>query len=199
MKQLLITGFDPFAHYSVNPSWLAVKALPATLAGFALTKVLLPNVYDLEWKVLQERLPSQPPELVLLTGMNSGSTKVCLDYVAVNVRDARIQDNMGRQPRGQEVVPGAAAKYYATIPARSLVARLQREGYPVALTPRVNGFLCNDVFYLAARHFAGTATRVGFVHIPYVPEMVLDERKALPLEESVAVLRRLIELLAETI
>ncbi len=197
MKQLLITGFDPFAHYSINPSWAAVQALPQEVAGFALTKVLLPNVYDLEWKVLREQIPSPAPDAVLLTGMNSGSTKVCIDQVAVNMRDARIEDNMGRRPRGQEVVAGGQARYHATIPAGELVSRLRKEGYPVALTPRVNGFLCNDIFYFTARHFAGTATKVGFVHIPYVPEMVFDEKKALPLAESVAVLTRLIELLAE--
>ena len=28
MKSLLITGFDPFAHYTMNPSWEVVQALP---------------------------------------------------------------------------------------------------------------------------------------------------------------------------
>ena len=32
MKSLLITGFDPFAHYIINPSWKAVKRCRISLA-----------------------------------------------------------------------------------------------------------------------------------------------------------------------
>ena len=45
MKKLLLTGFDPFAHYNINPSWEAVKALPEVIGSFSVHKMLLPNIY----------------------------------------------------------------------------------------------------------------------------------------------------------
>ena len=45
MKKLLLTGFDPFAHYNINPSWEAVNALPEVIGSFSVHKMLLPNIY----------------------------------------------------------------------------------------------------------------------------------------------------------
>ena len=39
MKQLLITGFDPFGGESVNPSWEAVSRLPEVIGAYRLTKL----------------------------------------------------------------------------------------------------------------------------------------------------------------
>ena len=195
MKNLLITGFDPFAHYRINPSWEAVQALPEQIGGFKLTKLRLPNIYGLEWKLLQERAAELCPDVILMTGMDSGSTKVHLDCVAVNLRDALLEDNLGRRPWNEPVLPGAPAAYFATLPVHELVTRLRQEHYPVHLGYCSGGFVCNDVFYMVLHHYVGTATRVGFAHVPLLPDMVWDESLALPLKKSAAVLQRMIELL----
>ena len=59
------------------------------------------------------------------------------------------------------------------------------------------GYVCNDIFYLACHQYAGTATKIGFVHVPLLPEMVWDESLALPLDESQKLLERIILALAE--
>ena len=33
ITKILVTGFDPFDHATVNPAWEAVRRLPATIAG----------------------------------------------------------------------------------------------------------------------------------------------------------------------
>ena len=40
VRKLLITGFDPFAHYQCNPSWEVVRALPEQIGDFELSKLL---------------------------------------------------------------------------------------------------------------------------------------------------------------
>ena len=45
MKQLLITGFDPFGGETVNPSWEAVSRLPEVIGDFQLTAVRIPTVF----------------------------------------------------------------------------------------------------------------------------------------------------------
>ena len=44
VRKLLITGFDPFAHYQCNPSWEVVRVLPEQIGDFELSKLLLPNI-----------------------------------------------------------------------------------------------------------------------------------------------------------
>ena len=43
----------------------------------------------------------------------------------------------------------------------------------------------------------GTPVKTGFAHVPLLPQMVWDESKALPLEETVKTLRQIIENLSE--
>ncbi len=193
MKKLLLTGFDPFAHYNINPSWEAVKALPEVIGSFSVHKMLLPNIYGTAGRLLLEEAERLKPDVILMTGMDSGSTKLHIDTVAVNLRDALIEDNKGAKPWGEPVVPGAPAAYFATIPVHKLVACLQKQGCPVHLGYCTGGYVCNDIFYMAAHHFAGSNVKVGFIHVPLLPQMVLDEKLALPLEETVKILRQIIE------
>lgn len=193
MKKLLLTGFDPFAHYNINPSWEAVKALPEVIGSFSVHKMLLPNIYGTAGWLLLEEAERLKPDVILMTGMDSGSTKLHIDTVAVNLRDALIEDNKGTKPWGEPVVLGAPAAYFATIPTHALVKRLQKQSCPIHLGYCTGCYVCNDIFYMAARHFAGSNVKVGFIHVPLLPQMVWDESKALPLEETVKILRQIIE------
>ena len=197
MKKLLLTGFDPFAHYNINPSWEAVKALPDNIGSFAVTRLMLPNIYETAGRLLIEEAERIQPDVILMTGMDSGSTRLHADCVAVNLRDALLEDNKGLMPWGEPVVPGAPAAYFATIPVHKLVTRLQKAGCPVHLGYCTGGYVCNDIFYIALHHFSGTNVKAGFVHVPLLPQMVFDESLALPLEETVKILRQIIETLSD--
>lgn len=196
MRKLLITGFDPFAHYQINPCWEVVKALPEQLGDFRLTKLLLPNIFGLAGRMLLERAEELQPDIILLTGMDSGNTHVHVDTVAVNIRDALVEDNLGHRPWNEPVIAGGPVAYMATIPAHEIVRELQKEHCPVHLGYTTGGYVCNDVFYLACNHYANSKTKVGFVHVPLLPEMVWDEGLALPLSESKAILERIIKTLS---
>lgn len=193
MKYLLITGFDPFAHYIVNPSWKAVKALPDIVGDYQLHKLMLPNIFDLEAKILLEEAGRVKPDVILLCGMNSGSTRLQLNLAALNIRDAFLEDNLGHRPWGVPIREGAPDAYFATIPVHNMVRSLRAKHYPVDLALSSGGFVCNDIFYLALHAFNGTDTKVGFVHVPLLPEMVMDENMALPLEKTVEVLQAIIK------
>lgn len=197
MKKILVTGFDPFAHYQINPSWEAVRRLPDKIGDFLVSKLLLPNIYDLAGRMVLEQAEILQPDVILLTGMDSGSSKLHIDTVAVNLRDALLEDNLGHKPWNEPVVPGGPAAYFATIPAHDLVRRLQAENVHVHLGYTVGGYVCNDVFYLAAHRFAGTKVKVGFAHVPILPQMVLDDSLALPAEKSAAVLQAIITALSQ--
>lgn len=196
MKKLLITGFDPFAHYIINPSWKAVQALPDAIGNYQLHKLMLPNIFDLEARILLEKAVTIKPDAILMCGMNSSSTKIELNLTALNIRDAFLEDNLGHRPWGVPIREGAPAAYFATIPVHDIVRRLRAQKLPVDLALASGGFVCNDVFYLTAQAFYGTETKIGFVHVPLLPEMVFDEKLARPLDETVEVLQAIIKELA---
>lgn len=196
MKKLLITGFDAFAHYIINPSWKAVQALPDAIGNYQLHKLMLPNIFDLEARILLEKAVTIKPDAILMCGMNSSSTKIELNLAALNIRDAFLEDNLGHRPWGVPIREGAPAAYFATIPVHDIVRRLRAQKLPVDLALASGGFVCNDVFYLTAQAFYGTETKIGFVHVPLLPEMVFDEKLARSLDETVKVLQAIIKELA---
>ena len=48
--------------------------------------------------------------------------------------------------------------------------------------------MCNDVLYTLLHHYEGSRTKVGFVHVPFLPEQAVEQQPSMPLEDIVAAL-----------
>lgn len=169
MKKLLITGFDPFGGETVNPSWEAVRLLPDSIGGYALTKLQIPTVFGLAAQTVLDAAAALQPDAILCIGQAGGRNAVTPEVVAINLREARIPDNHGQQPVNLPVVQDGPAAYFATVPVRDMVRAIQEAGIPAALSFTAGTFVCNDVLYTLLHRFAGTQTCVGFLHVPFLP------------------------------
>lgn len=170
--------------------------MPGVIGNAELTKLLLPNIYGLEGRMVLEKAAELKPDYILMTGMNSGSRRLILNVAALNLRDALLADNMGRQPWQEPVVAEGPAAYFSTIDMHRIYKKLRSEKQPVELGYGAGGYVCNDVFYTVLHHYAVQnigKVQAGFVHVPILPQMVWDDSLARPLEETTAVLRRIIE------
>lgn len=166
MKKLLITAFDPFGGSSINPSQMAVEQLPDVVGSFELKKRIVPTVYGLASSIATEEAVQFCPDVILCIGVAAGRDAVTPERIAVNIRDARIPDNQGNQPTGEFIVNGAPAAYFATVPLDKMVQAIQTQGLPARISNTAGTFVCNDLFYALSHHCAGTATQVGFIHVP---------------------------------
>ena len=177
--QALVTGFEPFGGDRVNPSFEALKRLPAGLGGLAIATCSLPVVYGEALSVLRRALAHAAPDIVLCTGLAGGRAELSLERVAINIDDARMPDNAGNQPIDQPVIAGAPAAYFATLPIKAAVAALREAGLPAAVSNSAGTFLCNHVFF-GLMHEAAKARlfRGGFLHVPYLPSQAAQERAA---------------------
>ena len=183
--RILLTGFDPFNGANVNPSWQAVQALHnRQIGGRRIVAAQLPTVFGASLRRLDTLLDQLRPELVVCVGQAGGRGAISLERVAINVDDAPIADNAGARPVDAPVAPGAPAAYFSSLPIKSLLAALQREGLRAEVSQTAGTFVCNHVFYglmhRIATHPGLRQTRGGFVHVPWLPEqgtphMALDE------------------------
>ena len=187
-KKLLITGFDPFGGETVNPSWEAVRLLPEEIGTFRLTKLQIPTVFGRAAETVLAAAEKLQPDVILCIGQAGGRSGVTPEVVAINLREARIPDNAGNQPSAVPVVKDAPAAYFSTAPVRAMVQAINDEGIPAALSYSAGTFVCNDVLYSLLRHYHGTATKVGFVHVPFLPEQAKENVAAMPLEQMTAAL-----------
>jgi pyroglutamyl-peptidase len=174
---VLLTGFEPFGGESVNPSWEIACTLDGWVVdGRTVRAVQLPCAFGDALRTLDAALATHRPELVVCLGQAGGRAEISIERAALNVDDARIPDNLGRQPIDAAVVPDGPAAYFSTLPIKALARDLREAGVPAAVSNTAGTFVCNHVFY-ALMHRLATApalarARGGFVHVPFTPEQV---------------------------
>ena len=196
MKKLLITGFDPFGGASVNPAREAVMALPDVVGDYALTKLEIPTVFGLAAETVLRAAEALCPDVILCVGQAGGRAAITPEVVAINLREASIPDNLGYTPQNQPVIAHAPAAYFSTLPVRAMAEGVKAAGIPCSLSYSAGVFVCNDLLYTLLHHYDGTDTRVGFVHIPYLPEQAGEGVASLPLEDAVRGLTAAIQALS---
>ncbi|WP_434176510.1 pyroglutamyl-peptidase I [Brachybacterium conglomeratum] len=169
---VLLSGFAPFDGAATNESWEAVReAVPALVErGVDAEAVELPVEFGTASERLEEAVRGLRPRLVVAVGLAAGRTAITPERVAINIRDARIPDNAGASPVGEPVVPGAPVGRFSTLPVKAMVAALEADEVPAAVSQTAGTYVCNDVFY-ALQHLLATdpaleGIRGGFVHVP---------------------------------
>ena len=196
MKRLLITGFDPFGGAAVNPSWMAVERLPEQIGECMLCKLQIPTVFGKAAAAVLETARQFCPDTILCVGQAGGRAAVTPERIGVNIRDARIPDNAGNQPRGEFVHPQGPAAYFSTLPVEAVAQAIRDAGVDATVSNSAGAFVCNDVLYSLLHHYDGTAVRVGFIHVPYLPE---QGAPSMELEQIVRALEAAIGLITKEV
>ena len=189
-RKLLITGFDPFGGASINPAWEAVKLLPDTIADFEVHKLEIPTVFGLATEKVLEKAAEIQPDVILCIGQAGGRASVTPERIGVNIRDAKIADNAGNQPVGQFVTEDGPAAYFATVPVLAMEAAIREASLPGQVSNSAGAFVCNDTLYSLLHHYSGTGIKVGFIHVPWLPE---QGTPSLPLDDTAAALEAAIK------
>ena len=183
VKKILITGFEPFGGEAVNPSWEAVRALPEEIGGWRLRKLRIPTVFGQAAERVLEAAEETGPDAILCVGQAGGRAGVTPEVIAINLREASIPDNAGNRPENVPIAEKGPAAYFSTVPVREMVRRIREAGIPASLSFSAGAFVCNDVLYTLLHLFHGTETRVGFIHVPFLPEQATESQPCMALEQ----------------
>lgn len=188
MKHLLITGFDPFGGETVNPSWEAVSRLPDTVGDYRLTKMQIPTVFAVAAEAVLTAAAADAPDVILCVGQAGGRDAVTPERIAINMASAKKPDNAGNQPVEMPILPGAPDGIFSTVPVAAMAEALTAAGLPGKISNTAGTFVCNDTLFRLLRHYAGTSIRVGFIHVPWLPEQAREGAPSMPLDDIVAAL-----------
>ena len=174
-RHILVTGFEPFAGDSANPSQELAKALDGrVIGGCAVRSLVLPVRHDAARDIVLAALGAPGLAAVVHLGLARGRARIALERVAVNVLDYAIPDNQCDVLRDAPCVAGGPAAYFSTLPLREILSELTAEGIPAYLSNTAGTFLCNHTLYTTLHALAGRGAAVpaGFVHLPFLPSMV---------------------------
>ena len=132
------------------------------------------------------------PDVILCIGQAGGRAAVTPERIGVNIRDAKIADNAGNMPQGEFCADDGPAAYFATVDVVKMAQAIRDAGLPGQVSNSAGAFVCNDTLYSLLHRYAGTDVKVGFVHVPYIPE---QGEPNLPLEQTVQALTAAIKAL----
>lgn len=191
--KILLTAFDPFGDDTMNASLEVMRACDTSGLSAEIMLLEVPTVFYRSIEVVREAICAYRPDAVLCLGQADGRSHITPERIAININDARIPDNAGRQPLDEPVFADGPAAYFSRLPLKAMVASMQAVGVPASVSNTAGTFVCNHLMYgmlhTIARH--RLACIGGFMHVPCLPEQAAGRSDAacLCLEEQVKGLR----------
>jgi pyroglutamyl-peptidase len=173
--KIVVTGFEPFAHGSENPTLDVLAQLQrANDIEGDLTTIQLPVDSVRLSAITSENLDALRPDLWISLGLYTGLAVIAVERIAANVMDFPIPDNAGVQHGGRSIVENGPAAYMATLPVKAIATDLRASGIPAKVSNSPSTYLCNQMMYTVLHLIAekGLNTRAGFIHVPAHPAFV---------------------------
>lgn len=189
MKTILVTAFDPFNQESINPSSEALALLPECLADVRLFKLVIPTIQGKSFNKIKVKIEEVQPDVVVSIGQAGGRPDLSIERIGINLDDYRIKDNEGNQPIDCPIFEEGPAAYFSTLPIKAMMQACQQVKIPVSISNSAGTFVCNHVLYSTLHYIAENDLKIkaGFIHIPYLPQQVLDkpQQPSMTLEDIV--------------
>ncbi len=113
MKTLLLTGFEPFLQFKINPTDEIVKALNGREIGeYQIVGHTLPVDFTESERQILALIEEVKPDAVISLGLAAGRFKVTPERIAINVKDGAA-DNKGVVLQDVAVdTTGCCCRYY---------------------------------------------------------------------------------------
>ncbi|QOR66477.1 pyroglutamyl-peptidase I [Cytobacillus suaedae] len=180
MKTLLLTGFEPFLGFPINPTEQIVNALDGqTIGGYQIVGKILPVDFAESAVKCLEYFTEVQPDVVINLGLAGGRSKMTPERIAINVRDGEA-DNRGVKLQDSPIEEEGPAGYFSTLPIRRFVDTLQEKGLPANISNSAGTYLCNNVMYSVLHKIEKEGlnnVRAGFIHIPASHELAVKHPK----------------------
>ena len=175
--KILLTAFDPFGGDTVNPAQKAVEAVSDHIAGAEIVKIIVPTVFDKSIGTVYEAMKREQPDVTFCIGQAGGRYELTPERVAINLNDARIPDNEGKQPLDQKIFEDGENAYFTLLPVKAMVERIRQAGIPASVSYTAGTFVCNHLMYGVLYHISKEfqGMKGGFMHVPFLHEQVLTK------------------------
>ena len=196
---LLLTGFEPFGKWEVNPSWEVARRLDdETVAGLRVEGRRLPVNWEGTWQALKDYIEEVRPDAILMLGL--ANTRACISVESQGLNKCGpTPDNAGNQPPGSLIDEAGEEALASTLPVGQIVKSIEALGLPVQISEDAGGYLCNSATYKALAWARGTQPDlpVGFIHLPNLREVA--EEGGLSLEEMGSAVTAAITAIADSL
>jgi len=181
-RLVVLTGFEPFADFKVNPSWEAAKTFDdKEIDSFKVKSFQIPLAYKEIKPTITRIMDTQKPAVIINLGQ-SYRALISLEKVAINFADlteSSILYNCGTRPKDQTLEPSAPTAYFTTLPIRKILNKLRQNNIPAEISYTAGTFGCNQLFYHTMHKIRKDRLdiKAGFIHTPSLPTQAAQLQK----------------------
>jgi pyroglutamyl-peptidase len=172
--KLLLTGFEPFGNWTINPTQVAVNELNNYSIGRNSSKVygkVIPLEFHNIKSVFLETVSLVQPSAIIMSGQ-AGGDAIRLEKIARNYVKNAIPYNCGTVSDGQVLIEDAPEFLETTLPLEDIYNALNEEDIPVKLSDSAGSFGCNLIFYYGQYYLPSIPS--GFIHVPLLKNQVKE-------------------------
>lgn len=175
--KILITAFEPFGGEKVNPALEAMKLLPDKIGEAQILKLELPTVFKKSIEKVWQYIDEYEPDIVISLGQAGGRACISIERVAINIDDTTMADNEGNMPIDQPIFKDGENAYFSNLPIKKMVEDIKKAGIPANISNTAGTYVCNHVMYgvLYKIHKEKLDIKAGFIHVPFIPEQVVNK------------------------
>jgi pyroglutamyl-peptidase len=169
--RFLLTAFEPFDRTGLNASLEGCRAFMRDhVSGWDVRFLVLPVRYGPDTELVEAAVAEESFDVLLHTGQAEAAREIRVERVAVNVRYP--EDDPGRHGDHTPIDPDGPTALLSTLPVDAVAEGIRAEGIPAVVSNHAGIYLCNHVLYRSLQRADrdGLAHRVGFLHIPPLPE-----------------------------
>lgn len=166
-KRVLVTGFEPFLDFKVNPSQMIAEKLDGTRIREAefIGRLLPVDYQDIE-NVLMKHIRDVSPDLIIGTGLAAGRTKLSVEKLAVNFKYSNEFDNRGNKETGFKIDSDMPDGIFSLLDVERLTEILNVKGVPAEISMTAGTYLCNYAMFVIIREASKRSIKGGFIHVP---------------------------------
>lgn len=175
MKTLLLTGFEPFLNFPINPTEDIVKELDGkTIGKFKIIGKILPVDFESAGDLLIKFYEEINPNAVVSLGLAGGRFKISPERIAINCNDGPA-DNKGKKFNGKKIDEEGPDGLFSTLPVQAIVDTLNENSIPAEVSNTAGTYLCNNVMYKMLNDLKKKQKSIpsGFIHIPSSHEIAV--------------------------
>ncbi|MFZ9284091.1 MAG: pyroglutamyl-peptidase I [Candidatus Nanopelagicales bacterium] len=187
-KTLILTGFEPFAGASLNPSQLLIEQVEKLkFADLEIVTEVLPVEYLGASFRLLDLINQHQPAAVIATGQAEGRSEISIERIAVNLANAKLADNSGRIKVNEQILQYGKDQLASTLPITEMVSAINQSGISAGESDSAGAFVCNYIFYQMQNILKTTSIPSGFIHLPLVTEQQSEfpDQPTMPLKDMV--------------
>jgi len=163
MNRVLVTGFEPFGGSDFNTSQDLLELLRSN--NDQLETAVLPTTF-LGATAKLFAICSPEHRLVICLGESQQADRLCLEKIAVNLKNCELKDNEGCSFQDQAISSDGPAAYFSQLPLSQLSFLLNDNSIPAKISLSAGTFVCNSIFYNLEHIIRRADRQVAFIHLP---------------------------------